>query len=67
MQLQKDIANGTADTPDKIEFARSVIAVYEGAKIYAGYLAEAITVVWICYHLLLQENTNFGLSLGRLS
>lgn len=32
----------------------------------AETLAEAITVVWICYHLLLQENTNFGLSLGRL-
>lgn len=28
--------------------------------------AEAVTGVWICYHLLLQENTNFGLSLGRL-
>jgi len=27
---------------------------------------EAITTVWICYHLLLQENTNFGLSIGRL-
>ncbi|WP_292992705.1 pyruvate formate lyase family protein [Nitrosomonas sp.] len=92
-QLQQDIANGVADTPEKIEFAQSVIAVYEGAKIYAGHLAdaaeeagnselaaicrkvpaesastlaEAIVVVWICYHLLLQENTNFGLSLGRL-
>ena len=92
-QLQKDIASGIADTPEKIEFAQSVIAVYEGAKIYAGHLAEAaeeagnnqlaaicrkvpaepadtlaeaIIVIWICYHLLLQENTNFGLSLGRL-
>lgn len=32
----------------------------------ADTLAEALTSVWICYHLLLQENTNFGLSLGRL-
>jgi len=32
----------------------------------AATLAEAMTAVWICYHLLLQENTNFGLSLGRL-
>jgi formate C-acetyltransferase len=32
----------------------------------ADSLAEAVTVVWICYHLLLQENTNFGLSLGRM-
>ncbi len=32
----------------------------------AETLAEATTVVWIMYHLLLQENTNFGLSIGRL-
>ena len=32
----------------------------------AETLAEAVTTVWICYHLLLQENTNFGLSLGRM-
>ncbi|MCK5361004.1 MAG: pyruvate formate lyase family protein, partial [Gammaproteobacteria bacterium] len=32
----------------------------------AETLEEAITAVWICYHLLLQENTNFGLSIGRL-
>jgi len=32
----------------------------------ASTFAEAVTVIWICYHLLLQENTNFGLSLGRL-
>lgn len=32
----------------------------------ADTLAEAVTVVWICYHLLLQENTNFGFSLGRM-
>ena len=32
----------------------------------AETFAEAVTVVWICYHLLLQENTNFGLSLGRM-
>ncbi|MEK7791901.1 MAG: pyruvate formate lyase family protein, partial [Pseudomonadota bacterium] len=32
----------------------------------ADTLAEAMTAIWICYHLLLQENTNFGLSIGRL-
>lgn len=32
----------------------------------ADTLHEALTAIWICYHLLLQENTNFGLSLGRL-
>ena len=32
----------------------------------AQTLHEAVSVVWICYHLLLQENTNFGLSPGRL-
>lgn len=32
----------------------------------ANTLHEAVTSVWICYHLLLQENTNFGFSIGRL-
>ncbi|MEO5334840.1 MAG: hypothetical protein H7839_22745 [Magnetococcus sp. YQC-5] len=32
----------------------------------ARTLHEALTSIWICYHLLLQENTNFGLSIGRL-
>lgn len=32
----------------------------------AETLHEAVTSIWICYHLLLQENTNFGLSIGRL-
>lgn len=32
----------------------------------ASTLHEAISSVWICYHLLLQENTNFGFSIGRL-
>ena len=32
----------------------------------ATTLHEALTSIWICYHLLLQENTNFGLSIGRL-
>ncbi len=32
----------------------------------AETLDEAVSAVWICYHLLLQENTNFGLSLGRI-
>jgi len=32
----------------------------------AETLQEALTAIWICYHLLLQENTNFGLSMGRM-
>ena len=32
----------------------------------AGTLHEALTTIWICYHLLLQESTNFGFSIGRL-
>lgn len=32
----------------------------------AETLHEALTTTWICYHLLLQENTNFGFSVGRL-
>jgi len=32
----------------------------------AETLHEALTSIWICYHLLLQENTNFGFSIGRL-
>jgi len=32
----------------------------------AETLHEAITSIWIAYHLLLQENTNFGFSIGRL-
>ncbi|MFC1684619.1 pyruvate formate lyase family protein [Pseudomonadota bacterium] len=92
-QLQKDIDEGVANNPQEVEFLEGVIAVYEGAKVYAEHLAEAaeqvgntelaticrkvpaqpadtlaeaVCVVWICYHLLLQENTNFGLSPGRL-
>ena len=32
----------------------------------AETLHEALVSAWICYHLLLQENTNFGFSIGRL-
>lgn len=32
----------------------------------AETLHEAVSTIWICYHLLLQENTNFGFSVGRL-
>ena len=32
----------------------------------AETLHEAIVAVWISYHLLLQENSNFGFSIGRL-
>ncbi len=92
-QLRQDIDDGSADTPEKVEFLQGVIAVYEGVATYAQHLAEAaeqagndelanicrkvpaepaetlaeaVTTAWICYHLLLQENTNFGLSIGRL-
>ncbi len=32
----------------------------------AESLHEAVVAVWIIYHLLLQENTHFGFSIGRL-
>ena len=32
----------------------------------AETLQEALTSIWICYHLLLQENTNFGFSIAKL-
>ncbi|MCP4248241.1 MAG: formate acetyltransferase, partial [bacterium] len=32
----------------------------------AETLHEAMVAVWVCYHLLLQENTNFGFSIGRV-
>jgi len=32
----------------------------------AETLHEALASIWICYHLLLLENTNFGFSIGRL-
>jgi len=32
----------------------------------AESLQEALASIWICYHLLLQENTNFGFSIARL-
>ncbi len=90
-QMKQDLA--VADTLAKRQFLEGVIAVFEGAAVYAQALAdaagqagnaqlaavcrkvpahpadtlhEALTAIWICYHLLLQENTNFGLSLGRL-
>ncbi len=92
-QLRADLKQGAAANAQQAEFLEGVIAVYEGAKVYAEHLAEAaqaagnaelaticrkvpakpadtlaeaVCTVWICYHLLLQENTNFGLSLGRM-
>lgn len=92
-QMRKDIGEGKADTPDKVQFLEGVIDVFEGAITYAQHLAEAaeqagnhtlaavcrkvpahpaetlheaLAAIWICYHLLLQENTNFGLSIGRV-
>ncbi|MDH5572238.1 MAG: formate acetyltransferase, partial [Gammaproteobacteria bacterium] len=40
-QLQQDIDTHVADTPDKKEFLEGVIAVYDGARIYAEHLAKA--------------------------
>lgn len=92
-QMRRDIDDGTANTPEQVEFLEGVIMVFEGALAYANGLAEAaedvgndelaricrkvpakpaetlreaVTAIWICYHLLLQENTNFGFSIGRL-
>jgi formate C-acetyltransferase len=92
-RMRQDLADGTAATPQQVEFLQGVIEVFEGAKVYAEHLAaaaqqvgntelaavcrrvpaepartlhEALASIWICYHLLLQENTNFGLSIGRL-
>ncbi len=89
-QMRLDLT--TADASEKA-FLLGVIAVFEGAVVYAEHLAaaseaagnaalaavcrkvpafpaetlqEALSAIWICYHLLLQENTNFGLSIGRL-
>ncbi len=91
-QMQEDLDQGIASTPESREFLQGLITVYEGAKVYALRLAEAaekaanpelaaicrkipaqpaetlheaIACMWICYHLILQENTNFGFSIGR--
>ncbi len=52
-----------AETMEKAELAAICRKVPAGP---AKSFREAITSVWICYHLLLQENTNFGFSIGRL-
>jgi pyruvate-formate lyase len=52
-----------ADASGNIELARICNKVPAEP---AETLHEAIVSIWICYHLLLQENTNFGLSIGRL-
>jgi len=92
-QIRSDIDSGATSTPEQIEFADSVITVFEGAIAYASHLgdaaeaagnmelaaicrkvpavpaetlAEAVSACWMIYHLLLQENTNFGFSIGRL-
>ena len=92
-QMQDDIDNNIAQSPEQKEFLKGVITVFNGAITYANNLSEeaekagnpelatickkipakpattlheALTSIWICYHLLLQENTNFGFSIGRL-
>jgi pyruvate-formate lyase len=58
----KRLAN-KADEVGNVELAKICRKVPSGP---AETLHEALTSIWICYHLLLQENTNFGFSIGRL-
>jgi len=54
---------------DKAEEAGNAELAALCRKVPAGpseTLHEAVAAIWICYHLLLQENTNFGFSIGRL-
>jgi len=53
----------SAETSGNVELARICRKVPAQP---AETLHEALTTIWICYHLLLQENTNFGFSVGRL-
>jgi len=52
-------AAAKADNPELAAICRKIPA--QPAKT----LHEAIACMWICYHLILQENTNFGFSIGR--
>jgi formate C-acetyltransferase len=59
-------ANHLADEAEKVgnhELARICRKVPEQP---AKTLHEAVVSVWIMYHLLLQENTHYGFSIGRL-
>jgi len=59
-------ASHLADEAEKVgnhELARICRKVPEQP---AATLHEAIVSVWIMYHLLLQENTHYGFSIGRL-
>jgi pyruvate-formate lyase len=59
-------AHRLADEAAKVgnhELARICRKVPENA---AETLHEAVVSVWIMYHLLLQENTHYGFSLGRM-
>lgn len=59
-------AHRLADEAEKIgnhELARICRKVPEHP---ASTLHEAVVSVWILYHLLLQENTHYGFSLGRM-
>jgi len=79
-QEKKEFLQGVIDVYEgAVDYAKRLAQAAEEAgnkrlavicrKVPAGpaqTLQEALTAVWICYHLLLQENTNFGLSLGRM-
>jgi formate C-acetyltransferase len=59
-------AHRLADEAEKVgnaELARICRKVPENP---ASTLHEAVVSVWIMYHLLLQENTHYGFSLGRM-
>jgi pyruvate-formate lyase len=53
-------AAGVAGNTELAEICRKVPANP------AETLPEALSSIWICYHLLLQENTNFGFSIAKL-
>lgn len=59
-------ADHLADAAEKAGNAELAVICRKVPAKPADTLAEAMTATWICYHLLLQENTNFGLSIGRL-
>ena len=59
-------AEHLAQQADKVGNAVLAAVCRKVPAMPAETLHEALTSIWICYHLLLQENTNFGLSLGRM-
>ena len=62
----KAYASRLADAAQKAGNADLASICSKVPALPAETLHEALTCIWICYHLLLQENTNFGFSIGRL-